>query len=197
MKYVSLISRRQDLSREAFRDYYEQRHAPLALTFFPPQLYQRNHLNMPDAVVPFDCLSEFDYADDFDPLSVLQTEAGPRLAEDESNFMDRSSVCSAKALPLARHLTEGQGMRERELWLIAHGDQAQSDLNEQLLALFAQLQADAGCTSPATLYSLEPYYCERFPYAALLMSESPLPEPFAAALTGGGATRIQVVSCPS
>ncbi len=197
MKYVSLIRRRADLSRKDFRDYYEQVHAPLALQFSPPQLYQRNHLNNPVDEQPFDCLREFDYADDFDPMQVLDTEAGPLLAQDERNFMDRDSVRSARALLLCSHLSASAKPRQRELWLFAAELQSHAVMRQHLPTQFEQLLSQLPEGQGASLYWLEPYYCEAFPYAALLTLEgaSPLVWP-----VGNGVftvTRLQVSSCPS
>lgn len=197
MKYVSLIRRRADLSRKAFRDYYEQVHAPLALQFFPPQLYQRNHLSNPVDEQPFDCLSEFDYADDFDPMQVLATEAGAVLAKDERNFMDRDSVCSARALLLRSHLPAIAEARQRQLWLFGAGAYSQTAIRQQLQAQFEQLLAQLSEGQGASLYWLEPYYCETFPYTALLTLEGTSPLEWPVGEMTLAVTRLQVNSCPS
>ena len=44
MKTIGLMPRRPDMSRAAFRDHYENRHAPLALGKFPFEKYVRNHV---------------------------------------------------------------------------------------------------------------------------------------------------------
>lgn len=190
MKYVSLIRRRRELSRTAFRDYYEQRHAPLALQFFPPQLYQRNHLLDEDLQL-FDCLSEFDYADDFDPMQVLATEAGEILAQDEIQFMQREAVRSASTRLLSPKQPEGQGARQRELWLLSEPSSQLSDAS--WLQWFAAL--GQGCA--ANLYVLQPYYCEQFPYRVLVTWESPAPLSIPALPADVLLTRCKVLSCPS
>lgn len=197
MKYVSLIRRRADLSRKAFRDYYEHVHAPLALQFFPPQLYQRNHLSNLVDEQPFDCLSEFDYADDFDPMQVLDTEAGPLLARDERNFMDRDSVLSARALALRSHLPAISRARQRELWLFAADAFSEAAMQQQLKAQFQQLLAQLSVGQGASLYWLEPYYCEAFPYIALLTLEGAGPIEWPVGAMALELTRLQVNSCPS
>ena len=63
LKNLGLIPRRADLTRAAFREHYERRHAPLALrqlrTF---HRYVRNHVvDAAPADPPFDALSEFWY----------------------------------------------------------------------------------------------------------------------------------------
>ncbi|MDB5394746.1 MAG: ethyl tert-butyl ether degradation EthD, partial [Rhodospirillales bacterium] len=48
MKTIVLFRRRPDLSRAAFRDYYETRHAPLAVQHVHFTKYVRNHLIAPN-----------------------------------------------------------------------------------------------------------------------------------------------------
>ena len=63
IKNLGLIPRRANLSRPAFREYYEQRHAPLALQHLRSfRRYVRNHVvAATPADPPFDALSEFWY----------------------------------------------------------------------------------------------------------------------------------------
>ena len=97
IKNLGLIPRRADLSRAAFRDYYESRHAPLALEHLRTfRRYVRNHVvaaspNDP----PFDALSEFwyDSAEDLEVVVTLLTSpAGAVLRDDEARFMDRAGI---------------------------------------------------------------------------------------------------------
>ena len=94
IKTISLIKRRPDISRDAFREHYETVHAPLALPFMTGlSRYVRYHIT--DEIVGdvgFDVLSAFWYQD---PESVaklmetLQGEAGKPILEDELTFMDK------------------------------------------------------------------------------------------------------------
>lgn len=86
---------------------------PSGTAFFPPQLYQRKHLNNPVDEQPFDYLSEFDYADDFDPMQVLETEAGPHWSR-TSAAGTLSGAASKQHLlvqfeHLLAHMPAGQG----------------------------------------------------------------------------------------
>ena len=97
IKNLGLIPRRADLTRAAFRDHYEMRHAPLALRHLRCfRRYVRNHVvAATPAEPPFDALSEFWYDDERDIESVvalLNSPAGEVLREDEARFMDRSGV---------------------------------------------------------------------------------------------------------
>ncbi len=93
MKIISLIVRRPDLDRGAFAQHYDQRHAVLALRLLPVPFaaYRRNHVVWPDDS-PFDCLSEFCFADADAAERIfefLASDAGQPLHEDEARFMDR------------------------------------------------------------------------------------------------------------
>src|SRR5688572_5899249 len=95
IKNLGLIPRRADLTRAAFREYYERRHAPLALhhlRWF--RRYVRNHvISATPADPPFDALSEFwyDSAADLDAVvAFLTSPTGAALRDDEAQFMNRS-----------------------------------------------------------------------------------------------------------
>lgn len=97
LKNLGLIPRRADLDRPAFRDYYETRHAPLALAHLRSfRRYLRNHVVAASpADSPFDALSEFwfDSAADIDAvIAFLSGPAGAVLREDEARFMDRAGI---------------------------------------------------------------------------------------------------------
>ena len=96
MKTISAFTRRADLSREAFRDYYETRHAPLGMTHFPFTKYVRNHVIQPDPDdVGMDCISEF-YVEDWGRSAELTKAAtGELFARDEATFMDRTRIAAA------------------------------------------------------------------------------------------------------
>ena len=92
-KLISIIPRRQDYSRAAFRTYYETRHTPLALKYLRKfRKYVRNHLSLTRAgEAPFDVLTEFWYTDKMEAL-VTTDEVAQRLKEDEIAFMDREGT---------------------------------------------------------------------------------------------------------
>jgi uncharacterized protein (TIGR02118 family) len=97
LKNLGLIPRRADLSRAAFREYYETRHAPLALRHLRSfRRYVRNYVvDATPADPPFDSLSEFWYESQADidaVIGVLTSSAGEALREDEARFMDRARI---------------------------------------------------------------------------------------------------------
>ena len=91
IRVLACLVRRPDLTREAFRQHYEERHAPLARSILPPFThYLRNHVVEGD--VPFDVMTEFGYAsgDAIAELNrVLASDAGDPIRADEERFMDR------------------------------------------------------------------------------------------------------------
>jgi hypothetical protein len=97
LKTLGFLPRRRELTRAAFRDYYERRHAPLALSHVHVFLkYVRNHLaDGTSREADFDALSEFWYDSPEAAAAVgkwLQTPAGQVLRDDEARFMDRARI---------------------------------------------------------------------------------------------------------
>jgi hypothetical protein len=102
-KNIALLPRRGDLTRAQFRDYYEAKHAPLAIGYFPFTRYVRNHLADGEEL-GFDTVSEF-WSDDIAQLAALiQTQVGVLMREDEQRFMDRAQIRSGAA---EEHLLAG------------------------------------------------------------------------------------------
>ena len=92
-KSLALLPRRADFSRAQFQDYYETRHATLAIRYFGFTKYVRNHLSSHENI-GFDTISEF-WSDDIVKLAgLMQTEVGEILRADERRFMDRDQIRS-------------------------------------------------------------------------------------------------------
>jgi hypothetical protein len=102
IKLVALIKRRSDITPEAFRDYYEHRHALLFRESIPPEVadaiasYTHNHaveLGGSSAEHRHDCVTEFRF-DDLVGLRMWSDwylgDGGKVLRDDEENFMDLS-----------------------------------------------------------------------------------------------------------
>lgn len=94
IRTLSLIKRREDLDRDAFREHYEDVHAPLALPLLVGlERYVRYHVTK-DRVGTFahDVLTAFWYRDREATLAVfdaIESEAGRAIREDELTFMDK------------------------------------------------------------------------------------------------------------
>jgi len=98
MKTVGLMPKRHDLSRAAFRDHYENRHAVLALGKFPFEKYIRNHVVASDPdPVGFDCLSEFWVGDVAEIHKIMAGPIGDIMREDELRFTDQPNIGPAVA----------------------------------------------------------------------------------------------------
>ena len=105
------LSKREDLSAEAFKDYYENHHVPLVLSLAPsPTVYKRNYvargdeLNRREDTIDFDVITELvfpDRADFADWIDELSVEA---IAADEERFLDRSRT---RASVIEEHVTAG------------------------------------------------------------------------------------------
>ena len=69
-KVFAYLTKREDITAEEFRDYYEKHHVPLVLSFAPtPKVYKRNYLvrgdehNLEDPSIDFDCVTELAWDD--------------------------------------------------------------------------------------------------------------------------------------
>lgn len=99
-KVVALLTKRADLTQEAFIDYYESRHAPLILASFPSIVaYRRNYADFTEAFASaaapfdFDVVTEIGFTARAGYDDMLARHAQPAIAEaiaaDETNFLDR------------------------------------------------------------------------------------------------------------
>jgi uncharacterized protein (TIGR02118 family) len=100
-KMIILAKRKPGMSLEAFRDYYETRHAPFAMSLAPERVrrYVRNYLTpvAPGVEPPFDVVTEtwFDseeqYRRNFEALAAAPEKVAA-IAADEENLFDRSTI---------------------------------------------------------------------------------------------------------
>ena len=94
LKTFALIARRPDLTREAFREHYEEIHSPLALPLFEGlDRYVKYHLER-DLVghADFDVISTFWYESAERAIASQQRFDGPEgepIKRDEATFMDQ------------------------------------------------------------------------------------------------------------
>jgi len=139
MKSVCAFTRKPDLSRADFQDYYEMHHAPLAVAHFPFRAYVRNHV-LPGQRASFDTISEF-WANDLTRLTaVREGPAGAIMAADEARFMDRARIAPARMVSTilsAGAQTDAQGVR----WMLLlrwSGESVPSTLQSWAQALAAR-----------------------------------------------------------
>lgn len=126
VKLVALFKFKPGLSRAEAIDYYENRHVPLILKLFPDHFvdYRRNYFE-PDLLVPghvstpppprdSDMMTElwFESRERFDAMiSAMGDPAiGDRVAADEANFLDRTSMTM---FLVSEHRTPGLASPER------------------------------------------------------------------------------------
>jgi len=95
IKEIALIKKKQGLSTEEFRRYYEEIHAPMMKRFCPTiKRYARNYVVRNLQVkeeVDFDCVTEvwYDDMEGFNALVKIYTgDEGKPIHESEEKFMD-------------------------------------------------------------------------------------------------------------
>jgi uncharacterized protein (TIGR02118 family) len=111
IKLVALMNRKPGMTMAEFKEYYEQRHAPLIKELLPFATdYRRNFVvegqpyrpahSMPDRPTApvFDVMTELTFESQEMLQKMLDTLADPaigkRIAEDEANFLDRTTMRS-------------------------------------------------------------------------------------------------------
>lgn len=108
MKMIVLFRRKQDLTPAQFRDYYETKHAPMALKLFPYMKdYRRNYIRQDlmhqraggesiKAPLDFDVITEITFANKSDYDRMVHDMTSPavqtQVIEDEKRFLDRSAT---------------------------------------------------------------------------------------------------------
>lgn len=144
MKAVSLVSRRADLDRAGFRDYYETTHCWLAMQHFPFLGYTRNHLtDHPE--LDFDCISEFEAPAYLDDVDVMNSRSRQLVMEDELQFMDPERI---RVAGVRRHtlITPAQqdpvARLNSHVLLLEHHQETLLALAQQLAGELAATRAD-------------------------------------------------------
>jgi len=92
LKTICLMPRRHDVSRAAFREYYERRHSTLALRWFHFDKYVRNHLTDDSGEPGFDCYSEFWTSNPEKGAALMSGPVGDTMREDERQFTDQPMI---------------------------------------------------------------------------------------------------------
>jgi uncharacterized protein (TIGR02118 family) len=108
-KVFAYLTKRPDITSEAFMDYYENKHVPLVLSLAPtPNVYKRNYVVRGDAAnrespaIDFDVITELVWDDRAGFEDWIARLGVPAIAADEANFLDRSKT---KACVIDEHIS--------------------------------------------------------------------------------------------
>src|SRR5262245_40330911 len=97
IRVLAFMRRLPGVTRDAFREHYEQIHVPIALPFLTSTAgYVRHHVREEIHGAPdFDCMTRFDYPDGATVKAVFERTEGPRadaIRRDERTFMDKPAI---------------------------------------------------------------------------------------------------------
>jgi EthD domain len=108
-KVYAYLSKRSDITTEAFIDYYENHHIPLVLSLAPmPSVYKRNYVvrgdkaNRESSAIDFDAVTELVWEDRSGHENWVTLLGVPAIADDEAKFLDRVKT---KAYVIEEHVS--------------------------------------------------------------------------------------------
>jgi hypothetical protein len=170
-KSIALLPRRADFTRRRFQEYYETRHAPLAIGYFRFSKYVRSHLIGQDDI-GFDTISEF-WNEDIERLAALmQGEIGEIMRADERCFMNRDTIRSGASEETLVHgpprIMEVQPT-VRTAWLLRRGGALdRDDLQAAASAWGRAVAAASGTSCERVTLDVISAWGEAFPFDAIL-----------------------------
>jgi uncharacterized protein (TIGR02118 family) len=172
VKTLVLMSRRTDLTRAAFRDYYERNHTVLGMRYFRFRKYIRNHVVAPDEG-PFDVLSEFWQDSLPEVYAAMAGPVGDIMREDGNRFIDRSqqrlASCEERLLAGTPRGVDPTPTRKQLLFLTAGSGAMRQDFFQTVARWGAELaEAARGRIVRVTMDSIAPFEGAPFPYDAIL-----------------------------
>jgi uncharacterized protein (TIGR02118 family) len=97
IRVLAFIRRLPGISRDAFRNHYEEIHVPIALPFLTGTSgYVRHHVREElYGRADFDCMTRFEYPDPATVRAVFECTEGPEadaIRRDERTFMDKPAI---------------------------------------------------------------------------------------------------------
>jgi hypothetical protein len=109
LKVLAFLSKREDISTDAFIDHYENSHVPLVLSLTStPTVYKRNYIlrgdefNREAETIDFDVITELVFPNRAGFLAWIRDLSDERVAADEERFLDRSLT---RAYVIEEHVT--------------------------------------------------------------------------------------------
>ncbi|MFE1196118.1 EthD domain-containing protein [Streptomyces olivaceoviridis] len=98
-KTFAYLTKRDGMTAEEFKEYYENHHVPLVLSHAPlPNVYKRNYLvrgdvaNLESPAIDFDVITELAWDDRSGYEEWIARLGIPEIAADEARFLDRSKT---------------------------------------------------------------------------------------------------------
>ncbi len=97
LKMYAFLTKREGMETQAFIEYYENNHVPLALSLAPtPVVYKRNYLvrgdefNREEDTIDFDVVTELIFPDRAGFIEWVEKLSVEAIGTDEEKFLDRS-----------------------------------------------------------------------------------------------------------
>ncbi|UJJ31606.1 EthD domain-containing protein [Halopseudomonas maritima] len=176
MKAISLLSRRLDLSKDAFRSYYEDNHSPLAMRHFPYRRYTRNHLVEDVQGLDFDCISESQMMPGFDTREMMHSRSRQLMVEDERRFMrpEKIRVALAQEFLLLDAEEHAQtGYQRRHALLLSRAGLRRDEFRQRAERWAQALHRDVCELRQISLDLLTPVAGSDFPFDGVLWLSMP------------------------
>ncbi|QIB51539.1 EthD domain-containing protein [Pseudomonas sp. OIL-1] len=171
MKAVSLLVRKPDISRAAFRAYYERHYCLLAMQHFPFRRYVRNHLLENDDRFGFDCISEFGLAEEFRRVPLMGSRSRQLMEADELEFMQPELIRVAAAEEHILFAADSHGPSQQRQVLLFRDEgpgPGPQGLKQGIETLGAELLRQLDSVSEMKLDLLTSDPAQPFPFDALL-----------------------------
>lgn len=169
MKAVSLLVRKPDISRAAFREYYERHHCLLAMQHFPFRRYVRNHLFENDGRFGFDCISEFGLAKEFRDVPLMGSRSRQLMEADELEFMQPELIRVAAVEEHILFAADSHGpSQQRQVLLFRDEGSGPQRLKQGIETLGVELLQQMDSVSEMKLDLLTSDPAQPFPFDALL-----------------------------
>lgn len=173
MKVSCLLTRRDKMTRKAFREYYESQHAPLGMRHFPFQKYLRNHVLESSSEIDFDVIMESYFDDQVDVAAIDNGDVRSIMDKDERMFMTPEMI---RSVPVDEQVISGPPIgiaaagTRRLMLLLKVRDPASKSSIEEVARPWAKEMSRLSGVERVSLDTAKPQIAESgaFPYATIL-----------------------------